>query len=301
MTLLPSTANAGRAGSNDNRALVSIKHSKDPKKSIYWSHNRRMSDPKSPPKKKVRIGMSAVGVRYEDFNPRRCEITGWETVYTNKGRVWMMNEDDPGQLFPLSPLVRSAANVFTPQRESAGPKVETPETQEKEFDFDPSPIVSKAMKDSKVPAVVLKTPVEKKKVETPKTCDLSSPEESSPEESVKGILKGSPSSSTGEPGYCYACANQVCIVDQYMDEIWEFVDTVTNGGYDNPREARFRMYKYFYYLLHGHGVRGNRVELPACITHFVRGQFPDPEGNYTSFRSTDHPLGSDSDSDGDTK
>ena len=256
-----------------------------------------MSQTKSPQKKKLRItltGVNAVGVRYEDFNPRRCEITGWETVHTNKGRVWMMNEDD--QLIPLSPLVRSSANVFTPQKEvAAPPKLETPETQEKEFEFVPSPIVSKSMKDGKT-TVALKTPTEKKNVATPKTQNLSSSDESSPE-SAAGFLKGSPTSPTGEEGYCYACANQVCIVDQHMDEVWEFVDTVRNGGYDDPNEARFKMYKYFYYLIHGHGVRGNRIELPACITNFVRGQFPDSNGKYTGFRSTDHPVESDSDSD----
>ena len=112
-------------------------------------------------------------------------------------------------------------------------------------------------------------------------------------------MKGTIDSPTGEEGYCYACANQVCIIDQYMNEVWEFVNTVKNGGYDDPKEAPFNMYKYFYYLLHGHGVRGNRIQLPACITHFVRGQFPDSAGKYTGFRLTDHPLGSDSDSDSD--
>jgi hypothetical protein len=51
-----------------------------------------------------------------------------------------------------------------------------------------------------------------------------------------------------------------------------------------PREVRYELYQTASKFYHGYLGKGNRKELPACITGEIKDSFPAPGGNYTGFK-----------------
>ena len=82
---------------------------------------------------------------------------------------------------------------------------------------------------------------------------------------------------------CYGCGEEVCVVQQNMDEMWEYISFLKSNEYDDKR-ARFKLYKHFFLLIHGVGTKGRRIELPKCVVDAVQHQFPAGEGHYVGFK-----------------
>ena len=82
---------------------------------------------------------------------------------------------------------------------------------------------------------------------------------------------------------CYGCGEEVCVVQQNMDEMWEYIDFSKSNEYDDKR-ARFKLYKHFFLLIHGVGTKGRRIELPKCVVDAVKHQFPAGDGHYVGYR-----------------
>ena len=114
----------------------------------------------------------------------------------------------------------------------------------------------------------------------------SSPLSSDREAIIKATL--SPESSSEEEDsdagieVCDGCREEICYVHQFMDEYWAYIDYLKSSGFDN-KQSRFKMYRHFYFLIHGSGAKGDRIALPECVVNCVKGQFPAEDGQYVGF------------------
>jgi hypothetical protein len=95
------------------------------------------------------------------------------------------------------------------------------------------------------------------------------------------------------PTLCKYCDESPCILNWKDDALdperslydymmWRGDEMVDNG--DLPKEIRYELYRTATKFYHGYLGKGNRNELPACITGEIKDSFPAPGGNYSGFK-----------------
>jgi hypothetical protein len=96
------------------------------------------------------------------------------------------------------------------------------------------------------------------------------------------------------PTCCKYCNESPCVVNWKDDSLdperslydylmWRGEEMIDAGHL--PREVRYELYQTASKFYHGYLGKGNRKELPACITGEIKDSFPAPGGNYTGFKT----------------
>jgi hypothetical protein len=95
------------------------------------------------------------------------------------------------------------------------------------------------------------------------------------------------------PTECKYCLESPCVLnwkDDALDperSLYDYLmwrgDEMLDGG-SLPKEIRYELYRTATKFYHGYLGKGNRKELPACITGEIKDSFPAPGGNYSGFK-----------------
>jgi hypothetical protein len=95
------------------------------------------------------------------------------------------------------------------------------------------------------------------------------------------------------PTECKYCLESPCVLNWKDDALdperslydylmWRGEEMIDAGHL--PREVRYELYQTASKFHHGFLGKGNRKELPTCITGEIKDSFPAPGGNYTGFK-----------------
>ncbi len=86
------------------------------------------------------------------------------------------------------------------------------------------------------------------------------------------------------PTYCDLCESDPCHVEQFRDMLENLAGTFDEDS--PPNISRRKMYQSYIRAVHGILGRGHRVVVPKCVAQFIRGVFPDPDGEYMGHRDS---------------